>query len=99
MFHLLCHGAKYETIALLLDGFDAVSVSTRNKDEKLPIDLLWESTEVEAEDRESIEYTESVYRLLRANPEMIMGIDVRMMQSSSTSSLPCQSGKKRKLGQ
>ena len=96
--HLACLGARYEAIALLLDEFDAVSVSKRNANEKLPIDLLWESNE--AKDRESIEYTESIYRLLRANPEMIMGIDVQTMQTSaSTATLPCQAGKKRKLGQ
>lgn len=44
--HLACRGAKYETIALLLDKYDAVSVSKRNAHEKLPIDLLWESDEV-----------------------------------------------------
>ena len=94
--HLASRGARYETIALLLDEFDAVSVSKRNTNEKLPIDLLLESDEVL--NRECIEYTESVFRLLRANPEMIMGIDVQAMQSSaSTSSLPCQTGKKRKL--
>ena len=95
--HLACHGARYETIALLLDEFDAVSVSKRNASKKLPIDLLFESDEVL--NRECIEYTESVYRLLRANPEKIMGIGAQTMQSSaSTSSLPCQ-GRKRKLGQ
>ena len=96
--HLACRRGRHDIISLLLDEFDAVSVSKRNADEKLPIDLLWESTEVD--DRESIEYTESVYRLLRANPEMIMGCDVHTMQySASDSPPPCQSGKKRKLGQ
>ena len=97
--HLLCHGARYKAIARLLDEFDAVSVSTRNRGGKLPIDLLWESNTVDV-DRECIEYTESVYRLLRANPE-IMGIDVQqaMHSSASTSTLPCQNEKKRKLGQ
>ena len=96
--HLACHGAKHEAIALFLDEFDAVSVSRRNRDEKLPIDLLWESTEVE--DRESNEYIECMYRLLRANPEMIMGCDVHTMPSSASASpLPCPDGKKRKLGQ
>ena len=96
--HLLCHGARHDAIALLLDEFDAVSVSTRNADKKLPIDMLWESDSVK--DRESKEYTESMYRLLRANPEMIMGIDMQQIQSSASTSstLPCQVGKKRKLG-
>eukprot|EP00984_Skeletonema_dohrnii_P020031 scaffold9689_cov79-Skeletonema_dohrnii-CCMP3373.AAC.5 len=68
--HYACRGAKYETITLLLDQYDAVSVSKRNAQKKLPIDLLWESNEVE--DRESVEYTESVFRLLKAYPEMMM---------------------------
>ncbi len=71
--HYACRGARHETVALLLDEFGAVSVSKQNADGKLPIDLLWESNA----DRESIEYTESVYRLLKAYPEMIMGVDVK----------------------
>ena len=96
--HLACRGAKLDIIELFLEKYGAVSVSTRNKDGKLPIDLLWESNAAEV-DRECIEYTESVYRLLRANPEMIMGIDVQMMQSSASASsiFPCQNEKKRKL--
>eukprot|EP00984_Skeletonema_dohrnii_P015429 scaffold6665_cov78-Skeletonema_dohrnii-CCMP3373.AAC.6 len=68
--HYACRGAKYETIAMLLDHYDSISVSKRNTQKKLPIDLLWESNQVE--DRESIEYTESVFRLLKAYPEMMM---------------------------
>jgi ankyrin repeat protein len=56
-FHYTCRGA-----------YDAVSVSKRNAHKKLPIDLLWESNE--DFDRESIEYTESVFRLLKAYPEL-----------------------------
>ena len=70
--HYACRGAKYETIALLLDKYDAVSVSKRNAEEKLPIDVLCESDEVV--DRESIEYTECVFQLLRAYPETVMNI-------------------------
>jgi ankyrin repeat protein len=51
--HLACRGAKYDTIALLLEKYDAVSVSKRNAQKKLPIDLLFESNEVL--DRESVE--------------------------------------------
>ena len=68
--HYACRGAKYETIVMLLGKYDAVSVSKRNAQKKLPIDLLWESNSVE--DRESVEYTESVFRLLKAYPEMMM---------------------------
>ena len=60
--------AKYNTIALLLKC-EAASVSQRNAHGKLPIDLLWESNEVS--DRESVEYMESIFQLVRAYPEMI----------------------------
>ena len=46
-----CLSAKYETIALLLDKYDAVSVSKRNAEGKLPIEVLWESDEVVVFDR------------------------------------------------
>eukprot|EP00985_Skeletonema_marinoi_P006702 scaffold2911_cov73-Skeletonema_marinoi.AAC.3 len=68
--HYACRSAKYETIAMLLEKYDAVSVSKQNAHGKLPIDLLWESNEVE--DRGSVEYTESVFRLLAAYPETVM---------------------------
>jgi len=67
--HLACRGAKYEIIAMLLETYDALSVSKQNIHNKLPIDLLWESSGVQ--DRGSIEYTESVFQLLKAYPEVI----------------------------
>ena len=77
VLHCACRGAKYDTIAMILDKYDAVSVSKRNAQKKLPIDLLWESNEVL--DRESVEYTESVFRLLKAYPETLtMNIDMNM---------------------
>eukprot|EP00984_Skeletonema_dohrnii_P017704 scaffold8135_cov127-Skeletonema_dohrnii-CCMP3373.AAC.6 len=71
--HCACLGAEFDTIALLLDKYDAVSVSKRNAQKKLPIDLLWDSNAVE--DRDSVEYTESVFRLLKAYPETVMNIE------------------------
>jgi len=91
--HYACRGAKYDNIALLLEKYDAVSVSKRNAHGKLPIDLLWESSAVE--DRESIEYTESVFRLLRAYPETVMNHNLDMKQEADT--YATQNGKKRKL--
>ena len=64
--HHACSRAKHDTIALLVEK---TSVSKRNAHDKLPIHLLWESKEVS--DRESVDYTESIFRLLRADPEMI----------------------------
>ena len=68
--HYACRGAKYETIVMLLDKYDAVSVSKRNAESKLPIEVLWES--IEDVDRHTVEYTECVFRLLRAYPETVM---------------------------
>ena len=73
--HLACRSAKYETITLLLEKYGAVSVSERDTHRKLPIDLLWESNAVE--DRESIEYTGSVFQLLKAYPETVMNSAVK----------------------
>ena len=96
-FHYACRGAKYDTISLLLEKFDAVSVSKRNAHKKLPIDLLWESNEVL--DRESVEYTESVFRLLKAYPEMMMNCTVNLKREHHTTSddFSSQNGKKRKF--
>jgi len=58
---------------MLLEKYDAVSVSTRNAHGKLPVDLLWESDLIP--DRESVEYTESVFRLLKVHPETAMSIE------------------------
>ena len=68
--HLACRGAKYDTIALLLEKYGAVSVSTRNAQKKLPIELLWESTAME--DRQSAKYMESIFQLLKTYPETVM---------------------------
>eukprot|EP00984_Skeletonema_dohrnii_P005913 scaffold2096_cov107-Skeletonema_dohrnii-CCMP3373.AAC.2 len=95
--HLACHCARHEIIGLLLDKYDAVSVSKRNAQKKLPIDLLFESNMVE--DREGIEYTESVFRLLKAYPEMVMVMNIDMQQQQSASATcSSQNGKKRKFG-
>ena len=95
VLHLACRGAKYETIAMLLERYDAVSVSKRNAHKKLPIDLLWESNQVQ--DRESIEYIESVFRLLKAFPELLMKTGKPML-SSASAACPSQTVKKRKFG-
>ena len=69
ILHYACRGAKHDTIMMLLKEYDAASVSKRNAHGKLPIDLLWESNEVS---KESVEYTGSVFQLVRAYPEMTM---------------------------
>ena len=87
--HCACRGAKHDTIALLLEKYDAASVSRRNTHGKLPIDLLWESNAVE--DRESVEYTGSVFQLVRAYPEMVSISNLTLKQPAT------RHAKKRKL--
>ena len=67
--HWACRGANYATIAMLLEEHDAVSLSKRNSDKKLPIDLLFESSEVD--DKENAEYVGIVFRLLQSYPETL----------------------------
>jgi ankyrin repeat protein len=69
--HLACRGAKYDTIALLLEKYNAVSVSQSNVCNKLPIHLLLESNAV-TDREEDIKYTESIFRLLRAYPDTVI---------------------------
>ncbi len=71
--HHACRGAKYQTIALLFDKYDALSVSKRNTQNKLSIHLLMESNEVL--DRGSVEYIDCVFRLLKSHPETVISID------------------------
>ncbi len=92
--HYACRAAKYEIIALLLEKYHDAPVSKPNAQKKLPIDLLWESDAIL--DRESIGYTGSVFRLLRAYPEMIMKRNVNTKQQASSGGCPSQNGKKRK---
>jgi len=94
--HYACRGAKYDTIALLLDNYDSVSVSKRNAHGKLPVDLLFVSDRVS--DRESVEYTETVFRLLTAYPEAIMNYNATRQQANRAG-YSSQNGKKRKLGE
>ena len=91
--HITCRSARHETITMLLDKYDAVSVSKRNANGKLPIDLLWDCNEVL--DRDSVEYTESVFRLLTAYPETLTYVDMKQQGTSDRCSN--QNGKKRKL--
>ncbi len=78
----------------MLEKYEAVSVSKRNDQKKLPIDLLFESNDVL--DRESVEYTESVFRLLRAYPETVM--NVNMNHEAKSGGCSSRGEKKRKVG-
>jgi ankyrin repeat protein len=90
--HFACRGAKYDTITLLLDKYGGVSISKRNAHHQLPIHLLLLGNEVS--DRDDIKYTESIFRLLKAYPETVIGVkDESKLDDDSN-----HSGKKRKFG-
>ena len=94
--HYACRGAKYDTIALLLENHDAASVSKRNTHDKLPIELLWESDAVE--DRENIDYTDTIFRLLKAYPETLSNVGTQLQLTLATCPNQIGNGKKRKYG-
>jgi len=66
--HYACRGGNLSVVKYLLNR-NVPSVSDRNVDNKLPFHLLCESEEV---DKDSTEYTETLYLLLLANPETVM---------------------------
>lgn len=90
--HHACRNAKYDTIALLVDKYEAVSVVRKNLDRKLPIELLIESDS--AIDRESIEYTECIFHLVRAYPDTVSAL---LNQQPAMAVGQSQNKKKRKL--
>ncbi len=71
--HLACRGAKHATISLFLEEHGGISVSKRNARNQLPVHLLLESNTDTVRDRGDIKYLQSIYRLLRAYPETVMG--------------------------
>ncbi len=91
--HFACRGAKYDTITLLLEKYGGIAISKRNSHNQLPIHLLLESPGVS--DREDIKYMESIYRLLRAYPETVIGLKEEFNFEPESCS---HSGKKRKFG-
>jgi ankyrin repeat protein len=93
--HLACHGAKYDIIALLLEKYDAVSVSQGNVLNKLPIHLLFES-DATASRADDTKYLESVFQLLRSYPETVMVSEDAKQASIPQGGRPSRSGKKRK---
>ncbi len=93
--HYACLGAKYDMITMLLEKYDAVSVSKLNAYKKLPIELLWENDAVE--DRESVEYTDSIFRLLKAFPETLSGVGADVQPVLAAHSGESGIGKKRKF--
>ncbi len=80
--HYACQGGRYDNIALILDEYNGASVSTVNLRNKLPIDLLWESEAVIKRRRfigeqmyscarESTDYLDAMFRLLKAYPDSL----------------------------
>jgi hypothetical protein len=64
--HIACREGKCGVINCILGRFNH-GVSSRNKDDKLPIELLL-CADV---DRDCLIYIEAVYRLLRTDPDVL----------------------------
>ena len=67
--HYACRGGKCDAVKYLLEA-NVPSVSERNNDKKLAINLLFECGE-SILDRDSLEYVETIWQLLLANPEVV----------------------------
>ena len=67
--HYACRGGNCDVVNYLL-GANVPSVSERNNEKKLAINLLFECGE-NILDRDSLEYIETIHRLLLANPEVV----------------------------
>ena len=70
ILHYACRGGNLRVVKYLLDKKNA-HVSEHNKENKLPIHLLFESYN-NTVDRDSKEYIETVWLLLLAHPETVM---------------------------
>ena len=71
LFHYACRGGNLGIVKYLLEA-NMPSVSERNNNNKLAIHLLLECEENTLDiDRESVEYVETVWQLLLANPEVV----------------------------
>ena len=77
--HYVCRDAKHKMIALLTENYGAVS--KRNARKELPLQLLLESTQVS--DKDGIEYTDSIFRLIRAHPDTVRA-QIKLHISEST---------------
>ena len=67
--HYACRGGNCDVVNYLLEA-NVPSVSERNNEKKLAINLLFECGE-NILDRDSLEYIETIHRLLLANPEVV----------------------------
>ena len=70
ILHYACRGGNCGVVKLLL-GMNVASVSEPNLDKKLPIHLLVE-TDADGVDRESPDYMEAIWLLLRAYPAAML---------------------------
>lgn len=66
--HHACKEGRIDIVKFLLDK-QPVSGLEQSSDGKFPIEMLLEASE--CIDRDSVDYTEAVWRLLLANPEAI----------------------------
>jgi ankyrin repeat protein len=74
--HCACLGAKHDVIALLVERYSSAAVAMRNTNEHLPIELLLLASNHGHIDQESASYLNSIFLLLRANPDILTNDDM-----------------------
>lgn len=72
--HCACLGAKHDVIALLVEQYSSAALTMRNANEHLPIELLLAGNHDHI-DQESASYVNSIFLLVRANPDILMNDD------------------------
>jgi ankyrin repeat protein len=90
--HIACREGKCSVINWIMDRSD-YGVSLRNKDEKLPFELLLFAHDV---DRDSFAYVEAVNHLLRSNPCVLECLNRGDLRDSDRSRVSISSLVKRK---
>lgn len=66
--HHACRGGHYDTVSYFIQ-MTTVSVSSRNSDGKLPIELLAESES----NKDSLAYVEALWQMIKACPDIVVG--------------------------
>jgi len=64
--HRACRAGHYDTVSYFIQ-ISTVSVSSRNRDGKLPIELLAESKS----NKDSLAYVEALWQIIKAFPDIV----------------------------
>eukprot|EP00956_Cyclotella_meneghiniana_P030443 scaffold76682_cov82-Cyclotella_meneghiniana.AAC.3 len=71
LLHYACRGGNVDVVRYLLEKGHLRAVSVKNRDEKLPIDLLNEFVRKNQSEEHDVKYVDIIWHLLLADPETI----------------------------